>query len=134
MVLRRQHQTVSAVLLLDVLQLPVQNHLPLIDNGDIVAKFFHIAHLMAGKDHQPLVVDKLVHHILQNLGVHRVQAAEGLIQDHDLRIAHQGGGKLHFLLVALGQSIQPFVAVLRHAQTLQPVIYRFYRIRLFHTF
>ena len=67
---------------------------------------------MAGENHKPALCDKLAHHVLQNLGVHRIQPAERLIQYNDLRVIYQSGRQLHFLLISLGKGFQLLVLVL----------------------
>ena len=74
-VLRGQHQAVPAVLPLDVPQLPGQHHLALVDDGDVIAEFLHIAHLVAGEYHDPIVRDELADHVLQYLGVNRIHSS-----------------------------------------------------------
>lgn len=46
-------------------------------------------------------LDALLHQILQQHRVHRIEARKRLVEDHDLRITDERCHKLNFLLVAL---------------------------------
>ncbi len=85
-----------------------QNDFALIEDCDVVAEFFHIVHLVAGKQDELPVADQLPDHVFQNDGVDRVETGKRFVQNDEVRVGDQGGGKLNFLLVAFAERIQLF--------------------------
>ena len=68
-----------------------------------VAEPLGVLHHMRREDHRGAGLGALQHHLLQHRLVHRVEAGEGLVQDQQARVCHQGGGQLHLLRHALRQ-------------------------------
>ena len=71
--------------------------------------------------------------IPKNVGINRVEAAEGLVEEKQLGIVNETSDQLYFLLVALAQGFCPGIAVFRHAKPLQPAVGRTHCIRALHS-
>ncbi len=116
-----QLQLALAHVALDVIQIAAEQDIAAVDQRDVIADFLHIAHLVGGKDDQPPLTHKAGDSVLEHLGVHRVQPAEGLIEDQDIRLIQKALGDLYLLLVALGEGLQLFVLVLAQAEIIHPL-------------
>ena len=119
-ILRSQYQLLLPVCLLDLLEPSGEHDLALINDCNMIAELLDIAHLMTGENNELPVCNQLTHHILQNLGVHRVKSAEGLIQNHNIGICHQRRRKLHLLLITLGQRLELPRLIFRNLKAVQP--------------
>ena len=89
-------------------------------DGNGIAEFLHIVHLVAGKEHDFSRINQFPDHIFQQHGVHRVQTRKGLIQNHKIRVRYQRRRQLNLLLVTFGKGVQLFVSIFVHAQPPQP--------------
>src|SRR5690554_2144230 len=117
-----QTDVVCSSLRLDAAEVSRQHDFALVDEGDLVTELLHIGHLMTGEDHQLVVGDEFHNDVLKDHGVHRVQSAEGLIQNHNVRIVHQRLHNLDLLLIPLGQGLELFLLVGGEVHPVQPVV------------
>ena len=95
------HDTISSVFLFDLLQIPLQHHISMMQNNDVLTEFLDIIHLMRGENNKLSILNLFLYDFLQRLGVDRVQTGKRLIQNHDIRIAHECLCQLYLLLIPL---------------------------------
>ena len=60
--------------------------------------------------------------LAQHLGIDRVEAAERLVEQHQLRPGDDGGDELHLLRHALGQRLDLLVGPRGQAHAFEPVV------------
>ena len=65
----------------------------------------------------------LAQHVFDHLSVDRVQAAKRLVDDQNLRLVHQRGNDLRFLLHALAQLFYLLAPVRRQVKAFQVIIH-----------
>ncbi len=114
-----QDDGVLGILGLDLVQLPVQHHPPVVDQQDPVAHLLDLVHVVRAEDDRlapPLFFQQ---DLLQHLGVDRVQPLERLVQDQQRRIVDQGGQELGLLRHALAQLLHLAPGVLGQPCLLQ---------------
>jgi len=98
---------------------PVEYATPMIDHQQAVAHFLNLVHLMGGHQDGCPAIPQFQEHILERLGVDRVQAAERLIDDDHLRPVQDRGDELRLLLHTLAQFADLLVAVVAQVQPFQ---------------
>ena len=76
---------------------------------------------MAGEQHRDARGGPFGEHLAHGVHAHRVQPGERLVQNKELRIVHQRGGKLHALLVAVREGLELLRGLVGDAQALGPV-------------
>ena len=86
---------------LDLSERPLERNHALVQDEYIITERFNLCHLMAGKQDDLILMGKILHNPLQDLRVNRIQAAERLIQDDNIRFIHHREGQLNFLLISL---------------------------------
>src|SRR5581483_980281 len=94
---------VAAVLVLDRLQGAVEDLLAAVDHEDEVAHLLGHAHVMGREDDGGPAFAQIQYGFAEHLGVDRVQAAERLVEDDQLRPGDDGGDELDLLRHALRQ-------------------------------
>ena len=82
----RQHNTAAVIAAFDLAYAAVEDDVAAFEDRNVVAEFLDIVHLVAGKQHDFIVLDQLVHNVLEQHGVDGVQPRKRFIQNHDLRI------------------------------------------------
>ncbi len=92
--------------LADRAQVTAEHHRAAVDDGDVVADVLDEIELMAREHHCDsggcLFPDDPAHGVCP----HWVQPRERLVEDQQLGAVHQGGGKLHPLLVAVRELLE----------------------------
>ena len=96
---------------------------PAIDDGDRLAELLDLLHLVRAEDERLAPVAHLEERLLEQLDVHRVEAAERLVHDQDGGVVKDRGDELDLLLIALGELLDLPVAVLGHAEPLEPILH-----------
>ena len=72
-----------------------------VDEGDVVADVLHRCHVVGGVDDGVSGIAEPQDFGLQQFGVHGVETAERLVEDHQFRLVEDGDDELHLLLHAL---------------------------------
>ncbi|MNE31776.1 hypothetical protein D3C80_1253590 [compost metagenome] len=85
----------------------------------LVAQALGVLHDVGREQHRRPAIGQGADHGLQPLLVHRVQAREGLVQDHELRLMHHRGDQLDLLRHPLGQVLHLLPAGFAQAHLLQ---------------
>ena len=75
----------------------------MVDENNVLAHFFHLFHAMCGKQDRNTTVAQPVDLFLDHIGVDRIQAGEGFVQDDEFRVMHDRGDKLDLLLHPFGE-------------------------------
>ncbi len=89
------------MLLADLLDVAVENHLRLVDQGYFVAYFLHRRHVVGREQDSGTVVLQVEYFLLQQLCVHRVETTEGFVKDEQRGFMQDGDDELNFLLHSL---------------------------------
>jgi len=74
-----------------------------IHQNDFVTKLLHLVHLVGAHNNRFACIALFLEQVLNQLRIHRVQSAEGFVDDDDLRIVDKGGNQLSFLLHPFAQ-------------------------------
>src|SRR6185437_1316388 len=93
----------------------------LIDKCDGVAEFLHLIHAVRGEEHSAALCADLYQRAHEQLGIDRVEAAEGLVHNDKLGLMQQRCDELNLLLHALGELFGLLVEGLGNLQALAPV-------------
>ena len=72
----------------------------MMQDNDILTEFLHIIHLMGGENHKLSILNLFLNDFLQRLGIDRIQSGKRLIQNDDIRIAHECLCQLYLLLIS----------------------------------
>src|SRR5664280_3225692 len=96
-----------------------------IDDRDLFAEVLNLVELMAGEEHAPTRTGLFHEHLADGVDPRWVQSGQGLIQNEQFRSVHQRGGKLHPLLVPMGEGIHLAVRSVCDAEPLQPCSCRY---------
>ena len=75
----------------------------MVDKSDVVTHLLHRAHIVGGENDSVTFVAQFQDFLFQQLGIHRVEARKGLIENQKLRLVEHGNDKLHLLLHAFRQ-------------------------------
>ena len=94
-----------------VLAVPILNgaegavqHLPAAeDHEDVVAQGFRQVHIVGAEDDRNAAAAEIENGGADGVRAHRVEAAEGFVQDEQLRFGDHGGDELNFLAHALAE-------------------------------
>ena len=105
----------AAVALLDVVQVPLQDGVRAVENGDVRAEFLHGRHLVRAHDQIFALRDLVTDDVADEVRVHRVEAGKRFVQDDQFGIGQESGHELDLLLVALGKLLCEFRLFLLHA-------------------
>jgi hypothetical protein len=96
-----------------------------IDDRDLFAEVLNLVELMAAEEHAPTRTGLSHEHLADGVDPRWVQSGQGLIQNEQFRSVHQRGGKLHPLLVPMGEGIHLAVRSVCDAEPLQPCSCRY---------
>jgi len=88
---------IAGELLANGLQLAIEHRPATIDEQDALAHLFHLVHLMGAHDHSRATIAHGIDQLADDGRVDGVQAREGLINDHQLRLVHGSRHELHLL-------------------------------------
>ena len=91
-----------------------------VDEGDRVAQPLHRLHLVAGEDEGLALAPEVEEGLAHRVGSHRIEAAQRLVEDEDVRIGEHRRHELHLLLHALGQLVELALAPIGEPDPLQP--------------
>ena len=127
-------ENAATIALAHLVDLAAQGHLRLIDERDVVADVFNRRHVVGGENDGGTFVAQTQYLTLENLGVHGVEAREGFVENHELRLMEHGDDKLHLLLHTLRELFQFFVPPGHDVQTLKPVVQAFCGFRAAQSF
>ena len=114
---------VARITAFDLPQVAAEYYFAVVEYGYVVAKLFDVVHLVTAEQHYFTVVYHFADDVLQQERVYRVKPRKGLVQHYDVGIVAQGGYQLNFLLIALAQRFQAFVAVVGHTESVKPFVY-----------
>ncbi len=81
----------------------VQYLAALVNHHDLLAQLLGMRHDMGGEDDGRAALLLLGNQLLQQAHAHRIQAAEGLVENQQVGLMNDGGDELHPLQHALGQ-------------------------------
>src|SRR6266568_4285421 len=104
------------------------------DDAQLVAQLLRLLHDVRGEEHGRAAVAQLEHHVLEHLGVHRIEPRERLVQDHERRLVQHGRDELHLLLHPLGELVDAPRPPVAQAQPLEPYERALARHPSFHAF
>src|ERR1700739_2956527 len=114
---------IALVARLDFADAAGKHRLPFIDKAEGIERFFSLVHAMGGEDDGLAFVLQIQKGLFQQLGIDRIEAAEGLIHHDQAGIVEQRTDELNLLLHALGKffsllgkgffDVQPFRPVVR---------------------
>jgi hypothetical protein len=92
------------------------------DDGHPVAHLLGLLHVVGGEHHGSPRAGDLDDHVFHYLTVDRIQSAERLVEDDELRLVQQGPDELDFLLHAFGQVLYLLQGPVLEPQPLQPLV------------
>src|SRR5438105_5796682 len=108
-------------------QFSLEHRLAAVDEQNGVAHALHLLHLVGGKQDALAGSAKFENDIFEDFGIHRIEAAEGLVHDDEIGFMQQRGRELDLLLHALGKlfyflrqpaaNLQPLAPALRPARS-----------------
>ncbi len=90
------------------------------DEGDVIAECFHRLHVVGGEDDGLALLLQAEHFVLHDAGIHRVETAEGLVEDQQVRVVDHGRDELHLLLHPLGELLHLAVVPAHDVEPLEP--------------
>ena len=103
-------------------QCSIQDLLPFVNHENEIAHSFCHAHIMRAEDHRRALRLKIDNGIPDDVGVDRVKAGEGLIQQHQSRPGDNRGDKLYLLAHPLAERFHLLVGPAGQVQTFQPLV------------
>ena len=81
---------------------------------------------MRAEDDRAAVASEVEYRVLERLGIHRIEAAERLVENHQRRVVQHGAGELHLLLHAAGKILHlgraPILPARTQAEPFEPVV------------
>src|SRR5690606_31549265 len=99
------------------------------EDAHVVADPLGLLDHVRAEDDRALLALQIQDDLLEQLLVDHVQAAEGLVEDHDVRLVQHGRDELDFLLVPLRQLLQPCILAIGEAEALEPFADPRHRLR-----
>src|ERR1041384_1323189 len=111
----------SAELLLHLGERPIHHLPPPRDDHDVIAHPLGLLHDVGREEHRLPAPCQLDDHVLHHLAVHRVEPAEGLVQQDQVGIVQQRADELDLLLHPLGEILHPLHGPVGDAEALQPL-------------
>src|SRR5690348_14673110 len=90
----------SSVLGLDGRHRAIEHLLTGRDDAERVAEALRILHEMRAEDDRPSLLTEIDDRVLERLRVHRIEPAERLVENDQLRLVEQGADELDLLLHA----------------------------------
>ena len=78
---------------------------------------------MRGEEDGPPLVAQLEHDVFEEVGVDGVEAAEGFVEDEQVRVVQQRADKLHFLLHPFGKLLGFLAAPVGGSEAAEPVVH-----------
>src|SRR6266852_934870 len=93
-----------------------------LDDADGVAEFFDFAHDVSGENDGLSLVAALANEAGDGAGGHHIEAAGGLVEDHDGRVVNEGAGDGGFLFHAGGELVAATVAETVHVQAVENIV------------
>src|SRR3989442_8576607 len=115
-------EMVSAVGSLDVAHRAVHHLLPPRDDAELVAQLLRLLHDVRRKHDRLPAPAQFDHGVLDHLGVHRVEAQERLVEDHEIGIMQHRRDKLHLLLHPFRQLIHAAQPPITEPETIEPLV------------
>ena len=100
----------------------VEHVAALVNQADGIAEALDLLHAMRGENDRGALLAHVEHDFLDGGGVHRIEAGERLVQNHQGRAVNHRSDELHFLLHALGEVHQLFVRPLGKPQAVEPFL------------
>ncbi len=88
-----------------------------LDEDDPVADFFHHIHHVAAVKNRFAVFGQLADQVLDNDHTIGVEAAQGLVEDDDVRIVNQAAGQQHLLFHTLAERIHTLMDVRKQSES-----------------
>ena len=114
-------QRVAAVGVLDGVERAIEHFSALVDHEDEIAHLLGHGHVVRRKDYRGPGLFEIEHRFAENDGVHRIESAERLVEQHEFRPGHHGSDELHLLRHALGEGRDLLVGPRRQVHALQPL-------------
>ena len=97
---------VALVTAFDLAHAAAEHGLAMVDEADGVAQLLHLIHAVRGEKNGFAARLEFEQRILQQRGVHGIEAAEGLVHHHQIGIVEQRGNELDLLLHTLGELLR----------------------------
>src|SRR6185295_13712829 len=113
------HDGVVGVAAAQLTHRAVEHHAAAIHHQRPVANFLHLVHLVGGEEHRRPARPALVEDLLEQLNVERIEAGEGLVENHQSRLSDQGGAQLDLLLHSLRERLDLLVDPLPEIDPIQ---------------
>ena len=85
-----------------VIKLSVEKYVPLVHESYVCGHLFNRRHIVARKDYGAVALAQTFDEVGEELSVDRVETAERLVKDDELRTVDDGCYYLNLLLVAFG--------------------------------
>src|SRR5947207_1310499 len=115
-------QMVSAVGALDVRERAVHELPPPRDDAQLLAQLLGLLHDVGREQDGLPATAQVEHRVLQDLGVHRIESRERLVENHEVRLVQHGRDKLHLLLHPFRKLVDAAQPPLGQAESLEPFI------------
>src|SRR6185437_9199215 len=91
----------ARVMSLDLAHGAGEDEMPIVDEADVVAELFDLVHAVRGEQNGTPRLAKLDENVLEDGSVDRVEAAEWLVHDDELRLVKERRDELDLLLHSL---------------------------------
>src|SRR6266513_2527239 len=115
-------QMVSAVGALDVRERAVHELPPPRDDAQLLAQLLGLLHDVGREQDGLPATAQVEHRVLQDLGVHRIESRERLVENHEVRLVQHGRDELHLLLHPFRKLVDAAQPPLGQAESLEPFI------------
>src|SRR6266849_1878362 len=92
------------------------------DDAQLLAQLFCLLHDVGREQDRFPAAAQVEHRVLHDLGVHRIEAGERLVENQEVRIVQHGRDELHLLLHPLRQLIDAAQFPLGKSESLEPCL------------
>ena len=111
----------AGVLVFDFGKSAAENNPGVVDKGDVVAELFGRGHVVGGEyDGGPFGFEA-EDFAFEDVGIDRVEAAEGFVEDEELGVVEHGDDELDLLLHAFGEFFDGAVPPAGNVETFEPL-------------
>ena len=107
---------------LDVGKRSTEDNPGMVNQRDVVTELFGRRHVVCGEDNGGSLFPEPKHLSFKQVGIDRVEPAEGFIKDKKSWFVQHGYNKLHFLLHPLGKFLDTPVPPIGYLQTVKPLV------------
>ena len=107
---------------LNIRKRAVENFVAFVDHEDEIAQLLGDAHVVCREDDRSALPAEFENFLAKHVGIDRVQAAKGFVEDHEFRLGDHRGNELHLLRHSLGEGFDFLVRPVAKSEAVEPVI------------